>query len=274
MNWTRRKFLKSSIFLGLSAIILDSLFFERFFVEVNEFILGSATKANPDIKVIQVSDLHLNSLSFYHKTIAKKINLMQPDLIVITGDAVDKSLNINLLDYFLNLIKRDIQKVAILGNWEYWGKINLNELKNIYLVHNCDLLINESRQYTFKNKTISVTGLDDFVGGNADIKKAVMDYKKSDYHLVLNHCPEYSDIIPLQINRRIAIDLILSGHTHGGQINIFGIIPFLPQGSGKYVKGWYKDEYKNLYVSKGIGTSLLPIRFGARAEIAVFNLWL
>ena len=272
MSWTRRKFLKSGIYLGLSAILLDSFFLERFFIEVNEFTLNPATKSSSGIKVIQVSDLHLNSLSFYHKTVAKKINLLRPDLIAITGDAIDKQPNINLLNEFLTLIDSGIKKVAILGNWEYWGEIDIDQLQNLYNTHNCDLLINESKQYTFRVKTISVTGVDDFVGGKADIEKAVANFRKSDFHLVLNHCPEYSDIIPVQIDQRIAIDLILSGHTHGGQVNIFGIIPFLPPGSGKFVKGWYKDERKNLYVSKGIGTSLLPIRFGARAEIAVFNL--
>jgi len=67
------------------------------------------------------------------------------------------------------------------------------------------------------------------------------------------------------------IDLILSGHTHGGQVKLLGFIPYLPQGSGKYVSGWYLDQHKQLYVSKGIGTSILPIRFGARAEISIFN---
>ena len=66
------------------------------------------------------------------------------------------------------------------------------------------------------------------------------------------------------------ISFILSGHTHGEQVRLFNFIPFLPQGSGKYVKGWYKESNPPMYVSKGIGTTILPIRFGSRAEIAVF----
>ena len=70
----------------------------------------------------------------------------------------------------------------------------------------------------------------------------------------------------------IKADFILSGHTHGGQINLFGYVPFLPKGSGKYLKGWYDEKSPGMYVSKGIGTSIIPARFFARAEIAIFNL--
>lgn len=273
MSWTRRKFIKSGIALGITAVILDSLLLERVFIEVNEF-KDVLKKPNMGIKILQISDLHLNSLSFYHKWIIKKINLIQPDLIVITGDSIDKAENLKLLNDFMQLLDAKIKKVAILGNWEYWGEVNLKDLRKIYSLHNCDLLINETKQYTFRGKTITVTGVDDYVGGNADIEDAVKHFKPSDLHVVLNHCPEYSAVIPLQIDKSIFVDLILSGHTHGGQVNIAGIIPFLPQGSGRFVKGWYKNEDKhmNLYVSKGIGTSLLPVRLGAKAEIAVFNL--
>jgi predicted MPP superfamily phosphohydrolase len=98
------------------------------------------------------------------------------------------------------------------------------------------------------------------------------EYVKSDHHIILNHCPQYSDYISRHLEQDIKVDFILSGHTHGGQINIFGFVPFLPQGSGEYIKGWYNDNKPKLYVSKGVGTSIFPARFGARAEIAIFNL--
>ncbi|QHT72070.1 metallophosphoesterase [Rhodocytophaga rosea] len=257
----------------LSGLVLtDALWFERFFIEINEFFIGNTDKNQSQIQVVQVSDLHLNSINKPLRKLAQKINKVKPDMVLITGDAIDKSENISLLDDFLKLIDHHIQKVAILGNWEYWGNIDLNRLNDIYKGSNCDLLINETRQYNFRNKTISITGVDDFIGGNADFELAIAKYQQGDFHIVLNHCPQYSDTIGLKTPENIKIDLILSGHTHGGQINLFGIIPFLPQGSGKYVKGWYKNNLKNIYVSKGIGTSILPLRFGARAEIAIFNL--
>jgi uncharacterized protein len=154
-------------------------------------------------------------------------------LVLFTGDAIDNAENISLLNQFLQLIDRDIPKTAILGNWEYWGRVNLSELDKTYKANNGTLLVNQSVQYALQGKTVSITGVD--------------------------------ELLPPAIN----VDFVLSGHTHGGQINIFGFRPFLPNGSGKYVKGWYNNNPK-MYVSKGIGTSVLPARLGARAEMAIF----
>jgi predicted MPP superfamily phosphohydrolase len=145
-------------------------------------------------------------------------------------------------------------------------------LKEIYEINNCELLINETRRYIFKEKSISITGVDDYIGGKADITAALKLYQQSDYHIVLNHCPQYSDILYKMNADEVPIDFILAGHTHGGQVNLFGFVPFKPQGSGRYLKGWYQDGTRKMYVSKGLGTSILPVRFLARAEMAVFYL--
>jgi predicted MPP superfamily phosphohydrolase len=268
MPWTRRKFITSGILAGLGFSLLDACWLEKYFIETNESFLGKSGKEKFDLKVIQLSDLHLQSVNSQLKRLARKINTIRPDLVLITGDAVDKREHIDVLDQFLTVIDRSIRKVAILGNWEYWGAIDLSALRQLYANHNGELLINQTRQYTFRNKTVSVTGVDDFVGGKADIATAVSEFKTSDYHIILNHCPEYGDVIASTLKNQIPYDVILSGHTHGGQINLFGIVPFKPVGSGRYLKGWYHN--KTMYVSKGIGTSILPMRFMARAEMAVF----
>ncbi|MCE3226559.1 MAG: metallophosphoesterase [Bacteroidetes bacterium] len=272
-TWTRRKFIRAMVWSAIGFGLLDALWIEKFFIETNEFYLGNSTDDNYDIKVLQISDLHLqSSLDYKHKRLAQKVNELKPDLIFITGDAVDYKKNITTLNKFLQLLDKDIKKVAITGNWEYWGYVDINDLNIIYNFNNCDLLINQSKQFEVRGKTISVTGVDDYVGGRADIKKALQSYSKSNYHVILNHCPQYSDAIANHLDQNTKADFILSGHTHGGQVNLFGFVPFLPQGSGDYLKGWYKDDKRNMYVLKGIGTSILPIRFMARSEIAVFHL--
>jgi predicted MPP superfamily phosphohydrolase len=272
MPISRRKFIKTGILLTTGVILTDAFWVEKFFIEINEFYIGSATRESKNIRVVQISDLHLQTINYQLRHLINKLNKLKPDLILITGDAIDKAKNIELLNDFLNLIDKDIKKVSILGNWEYWGNVDLRRLEKIYTANNCDLLINQNRQYSFHNRTLSITGVDDYIGGKADIKAALQDYKHSDYHIILNHCPQYSDIVSQEMVKDIHVDFILSGHTHGGQINILGFIPFLPNGSGKYIKGWYRSNIPNLYVSKGIGTSVIPARFGARAEIAIFNL--
>ena len=263
-NLTRRRFIKSGIFASVGLVLLDSFWFEKYIIDWNYFDISKSD--NNKIKIIQISDLHFNKLRYFHKSIAKKINSLKPDLIFITGDSVDKTDKIDSLNEFLELIDKSIQKYAITGNWEYWGNVDLTKLKNVFSKNNCELLINENRTISIKNRDISIIGIDDLVGGNADFGKAVENLKQTDTNIVLSHCPEHRDIIAKQ-KGNLTIDLVLSGHTHGGQITFLGIVPFKPQGSGTYLKGWYKESEPKMYISKGIGTSILPIRFGARAEM-------
>jgi predicted MPP superfamily phosphohydrolase len=270
MKISRRKFMTWFAIGAPLAMLLDGFFIERFFVETREYFLTDKSKNNK-LRILQLSDLHLKTFDVKAKALARKINDIKPDLLLITGDAIDKKENIGLLNEFLDVVDDHIPKAAILGNWEYWGKINIDKLRQVYSDHNCTLLINETKQFSLLGKTISITGTDDFVVGNADIAVALQKFISSDYHIILNHCPEYNDIINEEIPKTISVDLILSGHTHGGQINLFGFIPFLPVGSGRFVKGWYKKKGSiPIYVSKGVGTSIFPARFGARAEIAIF----
>lgn len=215
--------------------------------------------------------MHFDKLRFFHKAIAKKINSIQPDVIFITGDSVDQTEKIDFLNEFLKLIDKSIPKYAITGNWEYWGNVDLSQLKNTYSKNNCELLINENRSLSIRNRELSVIGIDDYIGGNADFIKAITNLKTSETKIVLSHCPQHREIIRQQ-KENLSIDLILSGHTHGGQITFLGMVPFKPRGSGKYLKGWYKESEPKMYVSKGIGTSILPIRLGARAEMVVINI--
>lgn len=268
---SRRKFLKyftaSLITLGL----LDIFWFEKYIIDWNYFTLRNPNTNHKPLKIIQLSDLHLTSLKSFHKSIAKKIIQIKPDVLMITGDAIDDKNNLLVLDSFLKLIDHSIIKYAITGNWEYWGKINLDELKNLYNSHNCKLLINQNDVVEIKNRRLGIIGVDDYIGGNANFSKSIEKLPETDTNIVLTHCPVHRDIIHKE-NSKIKIDLVLSGHTHGGQINLFGYVPFKPRGSGKYLKGWYDKEGPKMYVSKGIGTSIFPARLLARAEVTQFEI--
>lgn len=264
------KRLRLLVFFIIATGILYALFFERNFVSVKTFYLKSDTTEAKHLTVLQISDLHLQSISYPIRKVAQKAGQLSPDLILLTGDAIDKAENLYLVEDFLKLLDNNIPKAAILGNWEYWTRIDLDKLEDIYRQYNCRLLVNETTQFIIGEKTVAVTGVDDFVGGNADISLALQNFKQSDFHIILNHCPEYVSAIFARKEQDIKTDLILSGHTHGGQISLFGWTPYLPPGSDGYAHGWYESNGERMYVSRGVGTSLLPVRFGARAEIAVF----
>ncbi len=268
---TRRRFIRRAFLTLVSCLFFDILWFEKYFIDWKYYDISS--KNDRKIKIIQISDLHLNEIKSFHTSIAKKINQLKPDLIFITGDVIDKNENLNILDDFLKLIDSDILKYAITGNWEYWGEINLESLSKIYSKYNCELLINENKAFYKYDRSLSIIGIDDFVGGNADFEGSVKNLSSSKTNIVLSHCPEYSEVITkIKNDIDVDIDLVLSGHTHGGQITFFGLFaPFKPKGSGKYLKGWYNEGIK-MYVSKGIGTSLFPIRFGARSEVTIIDI--
>jgi uncharacterized protein len=269
---TRKQFIKRALLGGMGLLAADAFWFERHFIAERHHYLGGATAGGSGIKLVQLSDLHLRSIGRRHRQLAQRINEMAPDLVLITGDAVDQAGNLPLLTEFLQLLNPQMPKAAILGNWEYWGKVNLTQLRQVYEAQGTQLLVNATTQYRLRGKTLSVTGVDDYIGGRASIATALQAYAPADHHVVLNHCPAYSDAIAALCPADIPVDCILSGHTHGGQFNIFGYAPFLPQGSGGYIKGWYGVGRLRMYVCKGIGTSIIPARLGARAEMAVFHL--
>jgi len=260
--------------VGVGALILaDSYLVEKYWIEKNEYHLQKSLNELPFLKFIQLSDLHLKDQNPALPALADFINSLKPDLIVFTGDSIEHQNGLPFLKTFLNQLSLDIPKVAILGNWEYWGRVKMEDLKKIYSMYNVRLLINESIDLKIHHKKISIIGTDDWRCGSPDYNLYMEGYEPGDFNLLLTHCPIYRDHIPKEIYDKAKIDLVLAGHTHGGQFNIFGYTPFKPYGSGKYLKGWYTEKSPHMYVSKGIGTSRIPFRFGSRAEIAIFNVY-
>ena len=280
MNITRREFLAGMLFSGAGFVSTDSLFFERSFIETNEFDIGTPGSSSSSIRMLQISDLHLKKLTDHHKQLADKVNGLNPEMLLFTGDIIESEKGLPHLDKLLQLFDPDVQKAAVMGNWERHYEIHPDKLQYVYKRNNGELLINRTKAFMINGKRLLVTGVDDLLQKRADFARAIKDTAPDEHHIVLMHCPEYRDHIESEINRinsiraadqRLNIRYVFSGHSHGGQVNILGFAPVLPPGVGKYVRGWFNDKTPMLYVSKGIGTSTFPVRFGARAEIALFN---
>lgn len=263
-NINRRSFIKRVALALIGFVFIDSIWFEKYIIEWNYFDISKSE--SDKLKIVQITDLHIDELRSFHKSIAKKINSIQPDFVFFTGDSVETTATIAVLSDFLQLIDFSIKKYAILGNWEHSGNIAIQQLKKVYANHNCKLLINENSLATIHNRKVAIIGIDDYLRGKPNLNKAIANLPKVDTTIVLSHCPGYRDTLQ---NSNFPIDLVLSGHTHGGQITFLGFAPIKPNGSGAYLKGWYNDSEPKMYVSKGIGTSTIPLRFGARAEVMV-----
>ncbi len=258
------------LFSGVIGLIaLDAFWFEKYIIDWTVFDISK--NEDSKIKIIQLTDLHLYKIKSFHKSIAKRINKENPDAILITGDSINHTSKLSILDDFLKLIDNHILKIASLGNKEYSGRINFDALKKVYESNNGMLLINQNHVLKIKNRSINIMGIDDYLSGNADYFITAQNVNVSLDTIVLNHRPKYRDEIDrINQNLKLPLKLILSGHTHGGQITFFGKVLFKPEGSGRYLKGWYKSEESLMYVSKGIGTSIIDVRFGARAEASIF----
>ena len=223
-------------------------------------------------RVVQLSDLHLQRFDEAEKTIVTQVQALQPDLVVLTGDAIDRADALPVLKNFLAGLG-SIPVVAVPGNWEHWSGVDFPAL--IALLANQSngrFLLNERVSFTSGGRKIHLIGLDDFTAGQPDAR--LLSHATSDDVTVLvQHSPGFFDAP--EVNRRMRqqrFSLCLSGHTHGGQITVGGWAPFRPVGSGRFVAGFYDVPGCRLYVSKGLGTSVLPLRWGAAPEIAVFDL--
>ncbi len=269
MNFTRRNFFLKLVLGLLGIVFTDAIWFERYIIQWTSFDLSEGEKER--IKVIQLTDLHMKSLAYFHKSIAARINREQPDLLFFTGDSINNNRGLRVLEEFLKLIDQKIPKMAIMGNVEYSGRVKIPTLRKLFENYNGSLLINQNSKFFIKNRYLGIIGVDDFVGGIPDFIQASKNLDFSLEAIVLNHCPVYcNEIARISQQLQIRTKLILSGHTHGGQITILGKAFFKPVGSGDFLRGWYRVLDSKIFVSKGIGTRYLPLRLGSRAEATIF----
>jgi uncharacterized protein len=229
---------------------------------------------NQTLRIVQISDLHIKRIDRFNRHIADRINQQQADLILFTGDIIDRSDNLPILETFLRLIDPKPAKYAILGNWEHFSGINITDLTALYAQFNCPLLINASRIHHHHGQPLLITGLDDTVEGQPNLTQALANVQPTANHLILAHAPDQRDLFTApeqQLLAQFQPQLILSGHTHGGQIRFLNFAPGLPRGSGRYISGWYDQATPQLYVSRGLGGSSIRARLGATPEIVVFE---
>jgi len=282
---SRRQFLVGALGVGFTAGGGGSLVNERNQIEITHHVLKpEALLAGGRVSFVQLSDLHLHRIGRHEEHIAEAVNRLEPDFLVITGDTIDRADCLSVLDSFLGLLD-PIEGFAVLGNWEHQSQVDLGALERTYSLHNINLLVNQSAVQEHRGKRLLITGLDDLVEGSPGLERALAGVRTSAQQLILAHCPAHRDVLrhdaawgskldptPPTLAGKNGNVLILSGHTHGGQICLAGWAPVRPRGSGRYVAGWYTDGSIPLYVSRGLGTTLVPIRFGSVPEIAYFEM--
>ena len=278
---------------GLSAGATSSTVARRAFlvepdlVGVTHHRVGPSADGTRTLRVVQLSDLHLETIGPHEERIAATVSAQRPGLIVFTGDSIDDAAELGVLGEFLDMLDRSARKLAVVGNREHASGVDLRALERVYAQRGCELLVNDVAEMRIDGRRVLVTGLDDLIAGTPDPARALVGTDVTPNHLLLTHCPAQRDAIRWERVSPVAtaniadgptVDLapyrpqwMLAGHTHGGQIRPFGLAPFRPRGSGRYVSGWYRDPAPQMYVSRGLGTSIIRARHRAVPEVPVFD---
>lgn len=265
-------------FLLAAGCILYAFKIEPFRITSNEFYLNE--KSNEPVKIVQFSDTHIKKDFTYQNLdkVVNYINKQNPDVVVFTGDLYDNYAkyndNQNIMKE-LQKINAKYDKIAVWGNRDYGGGA-VRQYENIMEQSGFTVLKNGNWYVTTDtDKKILFTGLDDSMLGNVYMPDSTKIYD-SDYDILLTHEPDTVDSF-----QEYPYNLVLSGHSHGGQINI-PMIPAINEWavsttnlSAKYSGGMYDlDSNAKMYVNTGIGTTHISARFGVVPEISVFTIYL
>ena len=217
------------------------------------------------LRIVAISDLHPGTLSMRISELVDLINKQDADVVVFAGDIIDGYPE-SLLEPYFKEVQSCFAKLAVLGNHEYYRRKSVYGLYEFYTRCGFRLLVNQ----TIHTDGVQWVGLDDWVYGHPDVSILECDETGSRFVVWVSHSPVLFDRVVEQYG---SPSLMIAGHTHGGQIALFGKTIFTPYGSGRYQKGWYTAGSHSLYVMRGIGTSrILPIRIGVKPEILVLDL--
>ncbi len=270
-------FLKILLFFILSVIVFYAYarFIEPVLLIVQyENIYSNLFSDKNNIKIIQFSDAHISEFFDVNdlRKIVNKINKENPDIVVFTGDLLERYNeyenrdNIHEIWEVLNEINAPLGKYAVYGNHDYGGGAE-RAYKKIMENGGFELLINE--KIKIDEHYINIIGMDDSIFGTIN-KEVIVSYLDEDYYnIILSHEPDVAEYF-LEYNA----DLFLTGHSHGGQINL-PFINYTPPLAQKYKRGMYNiDNFRQtkVYVNVGLGTSQIPMRFMAAPELTVFTM--
>lgn len=280
---SRRSFVKS----GLGAAAALALYageVERHWVEVTlrDIHLTGLAAAFSGLRIAQLSDIHMDEYTepYFLRHVVDRINGLQPDIVLLTGDYVSDGLasqgfTIGAAWQCANILTalQCRQVFAVLGNHDVL--VDREAVTTALKDNGIVVLTNACLPLERGGGRIWLAGLDDPVEGEPDMERAIPASIRGLPHepvILMCHAPDYADDL-LEHPAGKAISLMLSGHTHGGQVRLplVGAMQ-LPEMGRKYIEGWFELGGLQLYVNRGIGTVGLPFRFDCPPEITLFTL--
>jgi predicted MPP superfamily phosphohydrolase len=283
----RRHFLTGGL-CGAASLALYSGEIERHWVEVShrDVYLPGLAAAFDGMRIAQISDIHMDEFTepFFLRHVIDRINQIKPDAVFITGDFVTSTIVMDIgatrfargaAWHCANILNGLECKAlyASLGNHDI--NVGAKQVSAALVANGITVLRNACLPIERGGGRIWLAGLDDPLEGHPNLDLAIpasIRNIRGEPIVLLSHAPDYADHLLTQPAGE-AVDLMLSGHSHGGQIRLplVGAL-VLPPLARKYVKGWFQLGRLQLHVNRGIGTIGLPFRFDCPPEITSITL--
>ncbi|MBI4401628.1 MAG: metallophosphoesterase [Nitrospirae bacterium] len=218
-------------------------------------------------RAVQISDLHLDRYQSRHDAVVRAIAGLQPDWIFVTGDLLNVPDGLPHLFRFLSTLRSMAPVYLTLGNHDHYSGIPVDRFSEMADRHKLTLLINQVAFVAVGSGELGIVGLDDPSLHRADLR-CIPPRVPGRFTVLLAHAPNVFD----HLHETHAVDLMLCGHSHGGQWRIPRIRPFwLPYGCSGRAGGHYDRAGRRLYVNRGLGWSILPIRWSCPPEVLVID---
>jgi uncharacterized protein len=275
----RRWRLLVSAFFAIIILFVVYGFAETYWLEVKEYTFRS-----PDVpasfdgtRIVLVTDIHRGPFVSQDRVASwvKRVNALKPDLVLLGGDYVYLGTRYASSCFAeLKNLEAPLGIYAVLGNHDYGdytkGEDGPNPVVQAIKAAGITLLRDDAVWIKKGSERIRLGGVSDYSVDKPRFTPTVKDTSKDDLVLLLSHEPDYAEDLPAG-----AIDLVMSGHTHGGQVTLFGRWAFkVPSKYGqKYRTGMVKTDLTTVIISNGMGTSTIPpIRIFCRPQIVVITL--
>ena len=216
---------------------------------------------------VQLSDLHMNRYLDRHDHVIEIIRDLSPDWIFATGDLLDLPRGLPHLFRFLGGLRSIAPVFATLGNHDHYSGVPIHQFVELAKRHQITLLINEAAIIEVEGTELAIAGVDDPSLRRARLH-CIPPGSPDRFTLLLAHAPNILE----QLDERHEVDLILCGHSHGGQWRPGNVRPFwLPPGCRGRASGLYERGRHRLYVNRGLGWSMIPLRWNCAPEILVIE---
>ncbi len=235
-------------------------------LEVMRYQLACPGLASP-CRLVHLSDLHLAAFGPRERRLLRTVNALLPDLVCITGDLINADWQLPACAALLSGLSARCGKFAVPGNNERENPLDFDRFRTTLKNAGFRLLVNETVEPL---PGLALLGLDDPLHGRPAPEAALASAPAGAFRLWLAHSPHIAYDLA-----RFGEGLLLSGHTHGGQFRLpFGFAPVVrtPRLSHRHAAGFWRTGDLVVYVSRGYGYSLLPVRTFCRPEVALFEL--